>query len=277
MIPRAVADGENGQLGSLEPLLDDDHVAGGAESALIQALGKGSRRLLVGVADGHPLAGGETVRLHHAVPGPLENEVDQTISVLTISRTPACGGDTGTIHQRLGMALAPLDLGRGRRRTEDGQPGVPAGVGDPGGERGVRSDHDEVDLSRPSQARQRRTVGRGDVHVDADLGRPGVARRADDLGFGTMLGAAPGEGMLPPTRADDEDTHGRDCRGSERHGVAVDIPRDPVDVGGVGAPWTGKAPSRNGCRTAPGGAVSRVGASSPPRRGSSSWPPACPR
>ena len=74
-------------------------------------------------------------------------------------------------------------------------------VGDAGNQRHLRTHDDKVDAVRLAECCHRRMVG--DIELDAfrDLGDPGIAGRAIELVEERALLELPGERMLPPARA----------------------------------------------------------------------------
>ena len=112
-------------------------------------------------------------------------------------------------HDVLGERLGALDA-RGRRaRAEAGDARRPHGVGDPGHQRDLGPDHDEV--RRPAFGQ--RGDGGGVDDVDAvllgDRRRARVARRARQRGDAGVLRERENDRVLTSTGTDHEDAHDR--------------------------------------------------------------------
>ena len=219
------------EISGRQPLLHHHGVARVAEAPLVEAGRQCRERVLAGVADGNPLAGGEAVRLDHAAPVELEDEVEEVAAALPVPGAPTGGGDTGPIHDLLGVRLAPLDLGGGRRGSEDGQARRVAGVGDARGERRIGTDHDQVDLPLAGQAGQRRPIG--DRHRE----RRHRARRCRRCQGRRRSRVPTHDGRRPRRRACSRPPEpttrmriGSDCRGS-RPSAASSGPTSALDPG----------------------------------------------
>src|SRR5690606_34347968 len=115
-------------------------------------------------------------------------------------------GHAGFGHHLLGERLGPFDPRGGRGWTEAGDATRPDRVGDPGDERRLRADDDEVDGELLGERGDRGTVERVDI-VGGGLGHAGVAGgdvQADDIGVGAQ---GLDERVLATTGADDEYVH----------------------------------------------------------------------
>ena len=80
-------------------------------------------------------------------------------------------------------------------------------VGDPGDERRLRPDHDEVDRSFPAEGGDGGVVG--DIERDqfGFLGDAGIARRGVELGQHRRGGELPGQRMLAAAGPDEKNIH----------------------------------------------------------------------
>ena len=105
------------------------------------------------VGDDDALAGGEAVVLDDV--GRAER-VERRLDLVEASHTWARGrGNVGRGHDVLGERLGALQPGRLGEGPKTGMPARAHGVGDPGDERGLRADDDEVDAVRDGRARRR--------------------------------------------------------------------------------------------------------------------------
>ena len=172
---------------AVEPLLDHQPVAGGAEDFLAGDLLDRSDGLVAAGADDDALARGQPVGLdHHRHVLAVLEELDGVVGVgegLIIGRW-----DVGVAEQVLAEDLAALQFGGGAAGTEDPQPGLLEGVDDAGGQRAFRPDDGQphvVFLGEPDQGGE---VGRLDVDVFAVEIGAGVAWGHEDAvvrgGFG---------------------------------------------------------------------------------------------
>ena len=131
----------------------------------------------------------------------------------TSSNTPnAAVGTPASRISRFAYAFEPFDLRRGARRAEERQPGGAHRVAQPGGQRHLRSTHDQIgalgDRRRDQLAgRVRADRNAGDLRLAGDAG---VAGRGDDLFAQRALPQLPGERVLPSARANEKDAH-PDC------------------------------------------------------------------
>ena len=160
-------------------------------------------------ADGYALSRRKAVGLDHdAVAARCELVRERARGRERFER-PAFGHpDAGGTGDLAAERLARFDAGGRRRRPERRHAGRQQGVRDPGGQRRLGADHRELDRLAPCQLDQRRAVERIDPRDDADprLGRdPGAARRNDHLVDTRLGGQLPGERVLAPAAADDED------------------------------------------------------------------------
>ena len=116
-------------------------------------------------------------------------------------------GDARCLHDLLREGLGAFDLGRRRARAEDGDAGVAEVVGEPGDERRLRPDDDEVDAELVAEPEQRLRVVRPERVAGAEAGDARVAGGGVQVAEPRALGDLPRERVLAPARADDEDVH----------------------------------------------------------------------
>ena len=199
----AVAHGEDAQLASGQPLLDDDSQSRLAEALLDKACVDGGLRRGDVIADGDPLAEGQPVRLDHT-PTQRGGKGEQRRAVLDTTRPPRGGGDARSVHQPFGELLRRLDATRGRGRTEHRDRRDGARIGEPGGDRRVRPDDDEVDGALARDPEDGFDVVGPHRHVLGDHRRPPVAGRAEHL-CGAVTQAPPCQRVLTGAGAGDED------------------------------------------------------------------------
>ena len=200
---RAVAEREDAHLAAAHPLLDDHPGARVAEAALEEAGVDGGARLGGVVAHRHPLAEGEAVRLDDAG-AELGGEPVERLAILDAPRTPARGGDAGRVRELLGELLRRLHPPRGAGGAEHRDAALGAAVGEPGGDRRVGADDDEVDGALGREPEDPGDVVRGDCDVLGDRRGAAVAGSADELDA-RMPCASPRERVLPRPGAGDED------------------------------------------------------------------------
>ena len=183
-----VDDREHGQLLALEQLLDHELVAERRDRA------QRGVELLLGVAHEDALAGREPVGLDDA-------------------RHPRDRHRLGDRHPRgahhvLGEALRALDLSRRRARAEDRDPAAAQLIRDARHEWRLGPDHDEVGADRPGELEQAVAVLRADRMALPELCDARIPGRGVNRVDRRALRELPGQRMLPPTGADDEDSHG---------------------------------------------------------------------
>ena len=117
-------------------------------------------------------------------------------------------GRAGRGHDLLGEPFGGLDLGGGGGGTEGADTGGVQGVDQPGGERRFGADDDKVDAALGRGADDAFDVGVGDRQVFAERGSAGVAGGTEQFGAAGTAGDRPGERVLAPAAADDQDAHG---------------------------------------------------------------------
>ncbi len=201
--PVAVADAEEGHLGPVEELLDDDPTVG---------LGEASAGVLDGggpvVGDDDSLAGRQAVVLDDVRGAErVEGGLDLRDGGADVGEGRR---DVGRRHDLLGEGLAPLEPGRLGARPEGGEAGRDERVGDPGDERRLRADDDEVDLVSPGHLEDRGGVGdptrqRLAPRDGLDAGVAGCGDDGVDHGVGAETAD---EGVLTGPGTDDENLHG---------------------------------------------------------------------
>src|SRR5205085_1102544 len=81
-------------------------------------------------------------------------------------------------------------------------------IDDAGDQRIVRTDHDKIDSLLPAKRHDRGVVGEVDRYAFGLLGDAGVARRAPEPGGERRARDLPGQRMLAPAGAEEEDVHG---------------------------------------------------------------------
>ena len=159
------------------------------------------------VGDDHALAGGQAVVLDdvgRGEAGELGVEVGRVVDGHRCG-----GGHAGRGHDVLGEGLRALDPGGGRARPEAGDPGGPHGVGDPGDQRHLGPDHDEVGLPALRPVGDGLRVAQVEPVLLGDGRGTGVAGSAGQRGDGGVLRQGEDEGVLTGTGADDQDAHGQ--------------------------------------------------------------------
>ena len=191
----AVRDREEGDLRAVEVLLDHHPLA---------ALGVGERGGTIG-RDDDALAGSEAVVLDHV--GGTELVQRRRGLVRRGAQPGRGGGHAGRCHHVLGERLGSLELRGGGRGAEAGDSPLGDGVRDPGDQRRLGTDDDQVHAELLGQRGDIGTVHRVDVVESGDGGDPGVARRGVHLGDVRVEGECPGQRVLAPAGADDEGLH----------------------------------------------------------------------
>ncbi len=220
----AVREGVRRGLRSAQPLLDEHARAGLPEGTVHHRRLDRREGFLRGVADGHTLAGGEAVGLDDVLAAEAPHVVHRRLRV--VEGGGVAGRDAGVGHQLLGERLRELDLRRRARGPEDRDALGAQCVGDPGGERRLRPDDHEV----RAQPCRRRDDGGPVVLIEigevlAVLGGARVARRAREAAEARRLGELPGDRVLAPAAAEQEDVraHRASCLG-----VAAVTPPTPT-------------------------------------------------
>jgi hypothetical protein len=202
----AVGDRQHAHLDAVEPLLDEDALAGrGAVRVGGERVHGLQRRGAVRTHE-HPLAGREAVGLH---------DDRHVLAGLEILARPGRrgesaehrGGHVAAMQDLLAedlAALEPRGLGRG---AEGAESRGAEGVDDAGDERRLGTDDGQIDGAISRRRDESSDVGGGDGHVLGDGGGARIARRTEH--FRAVAGEFPGEGVFTAPAADDEDATGR--------------------------------------------------------------------
>ncbi len=163
------------------------------------------QRLVAVLGDHHALAGREPVVLDDVR---RAERVEGVGGGLRRAADPGHRGrDAGGGHHLLREGLRALEPGGLRRRAEAGDAPRADGVGDPGDQRRLGADHDEVDAEPLGQVRDRVAVDRVDRVELGDLGDAGVAGGRVDLLDAGVAGERGGERVLAAATADHQDVH----------------------------------------------------------------------
>ena len=179
-----VGDAEQRDLGAVEVLLDDHPSASGG-------VGEGDVTV---VGDDDALARSQPVVLDDVGRAERVERGGGLLGGVADVRRP--GGYAGLGHHVLGEGLAALELGGGLRRAEAVDAGVAYGVGDPGDQRRLGPDDDQVG-----------TPGRG------ERGDRGAGRRASTVRLVAMCAvpALPGAQARPVTSGSAASERQRAC------------------------------------------------------------------
>ena len=114
------------------------------------------------------------------------------------------GRHPGPFHHLLGIRLRPLEAGGRPGRPEGRNPLRRECVDHPGGERGLRTDHHQVEVGR--RLRHRARVGDRQVcQHRAEPGQARVARSADQVR--TTFDQLPSDGVLPAASSQQQHLH----------------------------------------------------------------------
>jgi len=204
--PLPVHEGQEARLLALQELLHHAARARLAEGAPLHdladgGLGGGGIR-----AEEDPLARGQAVRLDRKGAPPRAHE---SLGLLRVAEDPeGRRGDARLPHELLGEGLARLDPGGGFLRAEDAESLRLQPVGQAERQGGLGAHHHEAGPLAPGEGEETPDVLGRDGFVSAHLGRARVAGGAEDLGDLRALLELPGQGVLPPARAHDEEFHG---------------------------------------------------------------------
>ena len=117
-------------------------------------------------------------------------------------------GDAGSLHQRLRVTLAGFDASSRLRGTERGDAAALESVHQAGRERGLWSDHDQVDVLCGGPAGECLDVAGGNRDGFESRGHPPIRLCNEERGFGRISEELPSQRVLSATVSDDEDSHG---------------------------------------------------------------------
>ena len=192
---RAVDEGLERELLALEPLLDHDRPP--------EFAGVGARALAVDLFAGDPdaLAPGEAHRLDRELAGVVPDEPHGLVGVGEEAVLGAPGNAVPR-HQGTGKGLVGLDPRRGPARAERGDAGAGEGVGEPGLERGLGTDHRQVHAGlgcEPDHARHARLGG--EQEVAGERGDPRVPRGHDGRQSRRLVPGERGRDCVLPSSA----------------------------------------------------------------------------
>src|SRR4051812_41151019 len=126
------------------------------------------------------------------------------------SGEPAGVRHTRGVHHLLREGLRALDLRRGRARPEHRDPALPQLVAQPGDERRLGADDDQI---RAQLGCERPDVGRPHRMAVRERRDAGVAGRRVQLGQRRAARGGPGECVLATARSDDEHLHASSVSG----------------------------------------------------------------
>ncbi len=194
-----VAEDEEGDLGAVEVVLDDDPIGD------LEAGGGVGQRLVAVGGDDDALAGGQTIGLDDV----RGTELGQGGFRLGggVGDDRPCRGHAGGLHHLLRERLRTLEVSGLGAGAEDRERGFAQSVGDTGDERGLRSDDDEVDVEDLRQGSDRGRIRRVHSLRVGDLRDARIAGRGDhriDLGVTTE---SEDEGVFAGARTDDKNLH----------------------------------------------------------------------
>ena len=160
-----------------------------------------------GIGHSDALAPGKPVGLDHQAParGVLRGRVgDRGVEVGEGARLR--GRHAGSPHLALGIGLRRLEARRLARWSEDVNARLVERVGDAGGEGRLRTDDDHVvSLARGVSRNRGRVQGIEIGHRLCDRRRAPIPRRDAHPGHALVAGEPPGEGVLAPAAAQDQD------------------------------------------------------------------------
>ena len=196
-------DRKDRDLGPVEQLLDHDRAGHSVE------LGKPCLDLGLGLADDDALACSEAVS--------LEDTWGDCVGERPGQR------HAGRHHHRLRECLRALDRGCSSGWAEDRDSDRPEHIGEPGDERHLRPDDDELDVERTHEPEHGLGVVAPHRVALPERGDPGVTRGCVKLGQKRGLDELPGEGVLAATGSDEEDAHRASLLGlgKREHGLTA--------------------------------------------------------
>ena len=194
-----VGEGEQRHLFADEPFLEHDATAGRRTGAG-ERVGDRSDRHVAAIGQHHALAGGQAIGLD-------DNGRAERVDPCRRLRHRrhdggARTGDPVPLAERPRERLRPLQLGGGARRSERGYAGNIEHVDEPRRQRHLGPDDHQPDVLLDGEAGQALDIIGGDGDLLART--PTIARRDDQPSTARRACHRPGDGMLTPTRADDE-------------------------------------------------------------------------
>ena len=201
----AVGKAQNGDLGPLHELLDDDARTGAAECTAVDRVLDRLNGFFLGHGDRNTLAERKTIRLDNDRRAVLPDVLDRVRRVL--KNSVACGRDIVFLHQILGKGLAALDDGSVLARTEGADACGLERVHHAERERIIRRDHNEIRLVLLRERDHAVDVGRFDGNALRLSGDAAVARGAPDMvSLGALLQCMD-DGVLTAAAADNQNFH----------------------------------------------------------------------
>ena len=176
----------------------------GAERA-VEHHGDGGLGLGQRLCHHHALAGGKPIGLDHDRRA-LRAHVSECV-VGIVETAIGAGRNVELAAEVFGEALGPLELRRLPARPERLDPGGREIVDDPGRQRRLRADHDQIHRMALAEFDHRRMVG--DIERDA-FGFPrdaGIARRAPEFGQQRRGRDLPRQRVFAAAGTEQEDVH----------------------------------------------------------------------
>ena len=204
----AIAERKERRLLAGEEFLDHD-LAGSLAQAAAEHHVDGRVRGSEVFRDDHALAGGKPVGLDHDRRAAL---ADIGLCRFGCAETFVGGGGYAVrAAQILGESLGALKPGGGSARPERLDAGGLEIVDDPGAQRRLRPDDDEIDIVLAAKPDHARMVG--EVERDAfGLARDaGIARRANEPVAERACRQLPGQRMFAPAGAEEQNVHRLEC------------------------------------------------------------------
>ena len=205
---RAVGEHEIGRFLPDQELLEDDSIAGAAESPLDhQRLNGGGRGGAI-VDDHDALAGRKAIGLQH-------QRISERVALEPRKRrrSPNRRRDSravGTLmarHEVLGERLARFERRRGLRRSDDGAAIGREHVDDSPTQRKLGPDDCQIDGLTSGHVQQLARIAHVRIETSGDRRDSGISRSAKDSGDAAFTRELPGHGVLARAAADDEDLH----------------------------------------------------------------------
>ena len=212
---RAVGDHLHGELAAGDELLDHDLATRLAERLLLHQVVDHRAAGARVVDDEHALARGEPVGLDHLRPEREALEV-RLRRAGALEAAPRAGRDAVAVEELLREHLRALEARARAPGTEYRDAALAQLVGEAERQRLFRPDDDEIGALLTREPYECVDVVRRHRHVARDARRAGVPRRAHDLLHERRARDLPGERVLAPPRADDQDLEGsahRDGKG----------------------------------------------------------------